>query len=161
MEAVYPPAQVAAYDSSFSGASPPATRWTRLATRATSGPAVTLDMHKTIKMFKHLNSFLRHCIQSLHRGVFIPIASYMTNTTIIRVSKGIHNIAFYSVAWYISHPGAQIIVLRPQETFCIVLILSSIVNWKKWCLRAAERSLLWSDLRHICVKHSASKYWWL
>jgi hypothetical protein len=33
------------------------------------------------------------CIQSLHRGVFIPIASYMTNTT-IRVSKGIHNIAF-------------------------------------------------------------------
>ena len=41
MKAVYPPAQVAPYDSSFFGASPPATRWTKLATRAASGPAVT------------------------------------------------------------------------------------------------------------------------
>ena len=41
MKAVYPPAQVAPYDSSSFGASPPATRWTRLATRAASGPAVT------------------------------------------------------------------------------------------------------------------------
>jgi hypothetical protein len=32
---------VAPYDSSFSGASPPATRWTKLATRAASGLAVT------------------------------------------------------------------------------------------------------------------------
>ncbi len=32
-------------------------------------------------------------IRSLHRGVFIPVGSYMTNTT-IRVSKGIHNIVF-------------------------------------------------------------------
>jgi len=41
MKAVYPPAQVAPYDSSSFGASPPATRWTKLATRAVSGPAVT------------------------------------------------------------------------------------------------------------------------
>jgi len=41
MKAVYPPAQVAPYDSSFSGASPPATRWTKLATKAIPGPAVT------------------------------------------------------------------------------------------------------------------------
>ncbi len=33
------------------------------------------------------------CIRSLHSRVFIPVGSYMTNTT-IRVSKGIHNIAF-------------------------------------------------------------------
>jgi hypothetical protein len=41
MKAVYPPAQVATYDSSFSGASPLTTRWTKLATKAASGPAVT------------------------------------------------------------------------------------------------------------------------
>jgi len=41
MKAVYPPAQVAPYDSSSSGTSPPATRWTKLATKAISGPAVT------------------------------------------------------------------------------------------------------------------------
>ena len=41
MKAVYPPAQVAPYDSSSFGASPPVTRWTKLATRAVSGPAVT------------------------------------------------------------------------------------------------------------------------
>ena len=40
MKAVYPPAQVAPYDSS-SGASPPATRWTKLATKAAPGPTVT------------------------------------------------------------------------------------------------------------------------
>ena len=33
------------------------------------------------------------CISCLHSRVFIPVGSYMTNTT-IRVSKGIHNIAF-------------------------------------------------------------------
>ncbi len=33
------------------------------------------------------------CIRSLHSRVFIPVGSYMTNTT-IRVSKGIHSIAF-------------------------------------------------------------------
>ncbi len=33
------------------------------------------------------------CIRSLHSRVFIPVGSYMTNTT-IRVSKGVHNIAF-------------------------------------------------------------------
>ena len=41
MKAVYPPAQVALYDPSFSGASPPATHWTKLATKAIPGPAVT------------------------------------------------------------------------------------------------------------------------
>jgi len=41
MKAVYPPAQVAPYDSSFSGAFPLATRWTKLATKAGFGPAVT------------------------------------------------------------------------------------------------------------------------
>jgi hypothetical protein len=41
MKAVYPPAQVAPYDPSFFGASPLATRRTRLATRAASGLAVT------------------------------------------------------------------------------------------------------------------------
>jgi hypothetical protein len=47
MKAVYPPAQVAPYDSSSSGASPLATRWTKLATKAGSGPAVTrMLMHK-------------------------------------------------------------------------------------------------------------------
>jgi hypothetical protein len=43
MKAVYPPAQVAPYDSSSSGASPPATHWTKLATKAIAGPAVTHD----------------------------------------------------------------------------------------------------------------------
>ncbi len=33
------------------------------------------------------------CIRSLHSRVFIPVGSYMTNTT-IRVSKGVYNIAF-------------------------------------------------------------------
>jgi len=49
MKAVYPPAQVVPYDPSFSGAFPPATRWTILATRAASGPAVTLILqNKTL-----------------------------------------------------------------------------------------------------------------
>jgi hypothetical protein len=42
MKAVYPPAQVEPYDSSFSSTSPPATRWTKLATKAALGPAVTV-----------------------------------------------------------------------------------------------------------------------
>ncbi len=33
------------------------------------------------------------CISCLHSRVFIPVGSYMTNTT-IRVSKGVHNIMF-------------------------------------------------------------------
>jgi len=44
MKAVYPPAQVASYDPSFSGASPPATRRTTPATRAALGSAVTHSM---------------------------------------------------------------------------------------------------------------------
>jgi hypothetical protein len=53
MKAVYPPAQVAPYDFSSFGASPPATRWTKLATRAVSGPAVTWTFgiwHGTVQM---------------------------------------------------------------------------------------------------------------
>jgi hypothetical protein len=42
MKAVYPPAQVAPYDFSFFGASPPAIRWTKPTTRAVAGPAVTV-----------------------------------------------------------------------------------------------------------------------
>ena len=41
MRVVYPPAQVAHHDPSSSSASPLITRWTKLATRAARGPAVT------------------------------------------------------------------------------------------------------------------------
>jgi hypothetical protein len=40
---------VAPYDSSSSGASLPATRWTKLATKAISGPAVTLILYLLIE----------------------------------------------------------------------------------------------------------------
>ena len=60
MKAVYPPAQVAPYDSSFFGASPPATRWTKLATRAASGPAVTAK--GTREVLKGLEYTLKKCV---------------------------------------------------------------------------------------------------
>ena len=71
MKAVYPPAQVAPYDPSFSGAFPLATRWTKLATRAASGLVVTVvvGVHGAGRGAKKMGVMVRLVIGGDDRGL--------------------------------------------------------------------------------------------